>query len=94
MASYKLDKGFLFDYGWEGAMRLLTPKQFHEVFWALYDYQKSEGKEPIPTGKFDPKSDIIITFVKLQIDNRIEGSENGKKSAALRRFQNEMNSIN
>ena len=92
MASYKLDKGFLFSYGWEDAMRHLKPKEFYNVFWALYNYQKSEGKEPLRQEDYNTPEALIISVLKTHIDNRLEGSENGKKSASLRRLKNDFES--
>lgn len=71
---YRLSKGFLFDYGWEEELRELSPELFHSVFWALLDYQKSNGKIAIPRPN-DPQAKTIISFVKLHINNRLNGAK-------------------
>ncbi|MBQ3155239.1 MAG: hypothetical protein IJB88_08420 [Clostridia bacterium] len=71
---YRLSKGFLFDYGWEEELRELSPDLFHSVFWALLDYQKSKGKIALPRPN-DPQAKTIVSFVRLQIDNRLNGAK-------------------
>ena len=69
---YKLDKGFLFDKGWEKQMRKLTPKQFKELFWDLYDMQMNDGPKPEYD---DPVMDCIADFASVQIQNRLNGAK-------------------
>ena len=55
-------------------MRELSPDLFHSVFWALLDYQKSKGKIALPRPN-DPQAKTIVSFVRLQIDNRLNGAK-------------------
>lgn len=78
---YKLDKGFLFDSGWEKQFRRLKPKDFHALFWELYDYQQTRGESVVPDHDENLLMSSIVTFVVPQLTSRINGSKrsvNGK----------------
>ncbi len=73
---YSLERGFLFDYGWEKAMRSLSPQDFHRVFWALCDYQKSRGETSLPAVS-EGTPGIVCSLIVPQINNRLNGSAGG-----------------
>ncbi len=77
---YSLDRGFMIEYAWESSLRVLSPKEFHRAFWALCDYQKSEGKTPVP-GIADGKTGIVCSLIVPQINNRLNGAVGGRKTA-------------
>lgn len=77
---YSLERGFMIEYAWESSLRVLSPKEFHRAFWALCDYQKSEGKTPVP-GIADGKTGIVCSLIVPQINNRLNGAVGGRKTA-------------
>ncbi|MBQ9781369.1 MAG: hypothetical protein IJW00_10575 [Clostridia bacterium] len=66
--------GFLFDRKWEPAIRRLKPKDFHKLFWELYDFQMSGGRTAVPVYEDNPLIGTVVSFVVPQIQNRIVAS--------------------
>ena len=73
--------GFLFDKNWEESLRKLKPKQFHQLFWELYDYQMSQGRIKIPPHDDNPYMSMAVSFIEPQILNRLYGARVFSKSS-------------
>jgi len=75
---YTLDKGFRVDRGWEDALRSLSPEDFRQVFWLLYDYQMSGGSSAAAYRGTNALARTVVSLIVPQIDNRLEGAIGGK----------------
>lgn len=73
---YKLDKGFLFDHCWEKQFRKLKARDFHKLFWEIYDYQVSNGEKSVPSHDENAVMSGIVSFVIPQINHRLWGQKN------------------
>ena len=66
--------GFLFDKKWEPTMRKLKPKDFHLLFWELYDFQMSGGKTQVPAHEEHLLLAALVSFILPQLENRLAAS--------------------
>ena len=73
---YSLEKGFLFSKSWEPVFRRLSPKQFHRLFWVMYDYQTSWGEDVYDNLNDDIELWSIAMLLIPQIKNRWAGARN------------------
>lgn len=71
---YSLEKGFLFLKDWAAAMRTLNEKDFHELFWALYDYQESRGEEDVTESLQNPLLRVVASLILPQLNHRLAGA--------------------
>lgn len=78
---YSLDKGFLFLRSWERGLRMLSPTQFHRLFWDLYDFQESRGEKLVEYPD-DPMLDLVSSLVVTQLQFRLAGAKRQKKGDA------------
>ena len=78
---YKLERGFLFDHRWEKQFRKLKAKDFHKLFWELYDYQVTNGEQFVPDHDENLLMSSIVSFVVPQLKNRLDGAKKTVKSS-------------
>ena len=71
---YRLEKGFLLDYGWLSAMEHLTAEQFRTLMVSLVAYQRSNGRVPLPDFTQEPLMHCIAELILPQLNNRLRGA--------------------
>lgn len=89
---YRLEKGFLLDYGWVPSLKRLSGEQFKALVLALLSYQQSEGRETLPDWGEDVMMSCIAEMILPQLRNRLlgavrqaAGKEENKETAEVKR---------
>lgn len=71
---YRLEKGFLVDYGWVPSLKRLPGEEFKALMLALLSYQQSGGKEALPDWGENAVMSCIAEMILPQLRNRLLGA--------------------
>lgn len=71
---YRLEKGFLVDYGWVPSLKRLPGEEFKALVLALLSYQQSGGKEALPDWGENAVMSCIAEMILPQLRNRLLGA--------------------